>query len=148
MKDYVLGFAFDKRGAVAMILKNRPDWQAGKWNGIGGHVEKGELPVVAMEREFFEETTMRIQSTAWRECGQFKKDANYRCSVFTAHVFDLRVETNTEEAVKVFTRQEQALFLGTREWPCLPNIPPLLELCNMAPDHEGKIPFFTLDYRP
>lgn len=146
MKDYVLGFAFDRRGAVALILKGRPDWQAGKWNGIGGHVEKGEIPSAAMAREFKEETTMRIPATDWRLCGQLHKSGEYRCSVYTTIVVDLRVQTNTDEAVKIFTVQEQALFLGTREWPCLANILPMLALCNMAPDREGKIPHFTLDY--
>lgn len=146
MKDYVLGFAFDKRGAVALICKNRPDWQAGKWNGIGGHVEKDEIPSAAMAREFMEETTMRIRATDWRLCGQLHKSGEYRCAVYTARVVDLRVQTNTDEAVKVFTVQEQALFLDTREWPCMANIVPMLALCNMAPDREGKIPFFTLDY--
>lgn len=146
MKNYVLGFAFDKRGAVALICKARPDWQAGKWNGIGGHVESGETSFDAMEREFYEETTMRIAADAWRYCGQLKKTGAYHCAVFTTNVMDLRVQTNTDEAVKVFTRQEQALFLDTREWPCLANILPMLYLCNMAPDREAIIPFFTLDY--
>lgn len=146
MKDYVLGFAFDRRGAVALICKARPDWQQGKWNGIGGHVEKGEIPSTAMAREFMEETTMRIPATDWRLCGQLHKSGEYRCAVYTATVVDLRVQTNTDEAVKVFTRQEQALFLDTKEWPCLANIHPMLALCGMAPDREGKIPFFTLDY--
>lgn len=146
MKDYVLGFAFDRRGAVALICKARPDWQQGKWNGIGGHVERGEIPSSAMAREFMEETTMRIPATDWRLCGQLHKSGEYRCAVYTATVVDLRVQTNTDEAVKIFTRHEQELLLDTHEWPCLPNIHPMLALCNMAPDREGKIPFFTLDY--
>ena len=38
--EYVVGFAFDKkRENVALIQKNRPPWQKGKLNGIGGHIE-------------------------------------------------------------------------------------------------------------
>jgi hypothetical protein len=37
--EYVVGFAFDTDGRVALIRKNRPEWQAGRLNGIGGHVE-------------------------------------------------------------------------------------------------------------
>ena len=51
----MLGFLF-KDGYVALIQKNRPDWQKGKLNGIGGHIEEGETPDQAMEREFYEET--------------------------------------------------------------------------------------------
>lgn len=56
MKEYVVGFAFDRHEArVALIVKNRPTWQAGKLNGIGGKVEPREAPLQAMEREFAEE---------------------------------------------------------------------------------------------
>lgn len=54
--EYVVGFALDNYGRVALIRKNRPEWQAGLLNGIGGHVEPGEDPDAAMVREFEEET--------------------------------------------------------------------------------------------
>jgi 8-oxo-dGTP diphosphatase len=54
--EYVVGFAFDTDGRVALIRKNRPEWQAGRLNGIGGHIEPGEHPNDAMWREFREET--------------------------------------------------------------------------------------------
>lgn len=54
---YVLGFMFDhEEKHVLLIWKNRPKWQAGKLNGIGGKIEAGETPLQAMEREFTEET--------------------------------------------------------------------------------------------
>ena len=52
--DYVCGFIFCNNH-VLLLKKNRPDWQAGKLNGIGGKIEKDELPIDAMEREFKEE---------------------------------------------------------------------------------------------
>jgi 8-oxo-dGTP pyrophosphatase MutT (NUDIX family) len=39
-----------------LILKNRPAWQEGFWNGIGGKVEGSEEPYQAAIREFKEET--------------------------------------------------------------------------------------------
>jgi len=58
MKSYVVGFAFDhKEEIVALMLKARPDWQRGRLNGIGGHIEDGEQPIDAMEREWEEETS-------------------------------------------------------------------------------------------
>jgi len=60
LMEYVAGFmfSFDKK-KVALILKNRPQWQKGRKNGIGGHVESGETPDEAMVREFEEETGVR-----------------------------------------------------------------------------------------
>jgi len=57
IQRYVLGFMFNEEiTEVALIRKNRPVWQAGHLNGIGGHVEPGEAPDIAMAREFLEET--------------------------------------------------------------------------------------------
>ena len=58
MDEMVLGFLFDVDfNSVMLIRKNRPAWQAGKLNGIGGHVEEGDVyPKAAMIRECKEET--------------------------------------------------------------------------------------------
>lgn len=56
MKEYVVGFAFDPTETfVALVLKNRPAWQAGRLNGVGGKLEKDEHSRTAMRREFREE---------------------------------------------------------------------------------------------
>lgn len=55
--EYVLGIMFSEdEKKVLTIWKNRPSWQAGKLNGIGGKIEAGESPLEAMHREFIEET--------------------------------------------------------------------------------------------
>jgi 8-oxo-dGTP diphosphatase len=56
MTRYVCGFYFAHNGLVLLIEKKRPEWQRGKYNGIGGHIEPGEYPHDAMAREFREET--------------------------------------------------------------------------------------------
>jgi 8-oxo-dGTP diphosphatase len=56
MKQYVAGFMKDSQGQIALVRKNKPKWQAGRLNGIGGGVEEGELPLKAMYREWHEET--------------------------------------------------------------------------------------------
>lgn len=56
MQEYVAGFAFSDEGdRVALVLKNRPAWQAGRYNAVGGKIEEGETPAQAMRREFMEE---------------------------------------------------------------------------------------------
>lgn len=54
---FVLGFLFSEDGSrVLLVWKNRPAWQNGKLNGVGGKIEPGETPLQAMKREFLEET--------------------------------------------------------------------------------------------
>lgn len=58
---YCLGFAFNAAGdRVLLIRKNRPAWQAGRLNGIGGKLEPGESALQAMVRECREETGLVI----------------------------------------------------------------------------------------
>lgn len=53
---YVLGFVFTPNlTRVLLLLKNRPEWQRGRWNGVGGHVEARESFDDAMDREGKEE---------------------------------------------------------------------------------------------
>jgi len=71
LKKYVLGFYFRHQGSakteVLLVLKNRPPWQNGRVNGIGGHIEPGETPEGAMEREFREETGLDFTAIKeWR----------------------------------------------------------------------------------
>lgn len=62
--NYVAGFMFDGE-KVALIRKNRPEWQAGLLNGIGGKIEEGERPLEAMRREFREETGRDVEDNRW-----------------------------------------------------------------------------------
>jgi 8-oxo-dGTP diphosphatase len=63
---YVLGFMFDpSMKLVAVIRKNKPAWQKGLWNGIGGEIEQYETSAEAMVREFREETGVDTDQSVW-----------------------------------------------------------------------------------
>lgn len=62
---YVAGLYFNQNeDQLVLIRKNRPVWQAGKLNAIGGKIEVGESSHDAMIREFKEETG--VTYTDWR----------------------------------------------------------------------------------
>jgi 8-oxo-dGTP diphosphatase len=64
--SYVVGFMFNPmENAVLLLRKNRPSWQVGKLNGIGGRIENGESPIQAMRRECIEEVGIAVDS--WSE---------------------------------------------------------------------------------
>lgn len=58
MKKYVAGLMFSKDSSqIALVVKNKPDWQKGLLNGIGGKIEDSDTnSLCAMMREFKEET--------------------------------------------------------------------------------------------
>lgn len=98
MIEYVAGFLFsDDRRQVALILKNRPDWQAGKFNGVGGRVEieKEETPEKAMRREFEEETGVDIHD--WREFASLSDERGWVVRFFYAIGNPWQCEPTTDE---------------------------------------------------
>ena len=65
-QKYVVGFMFDESMSnVALIRKNKPAWQAGLLNGLGGKVEDGERPIYSMCREFHEESGCKTWEDEW-----------------------------------------------------------------------------------
>ena len=87
---------------MALIKKNRPAWQAGKLNGIGGQIETyDENPDMAMVREFKEETG--VNQPSWY---LFAEYSGYDFHDFVIHIFcqkgDLsQLETVTDEEIKI-----------------------------------------------
>lgn len=104
--NYVLGFMFSESlHEVCLIKKNRPVWQAGRINGIGGKVEQDECNLAAMVREFYEETGTATSPKDWVEVAELKftdtKISTTNVSVFASRnqeAFDTAM-TKTDEAV-------------------------------------------------
>lgn len=102
MRSYVAGLLFDNDGSkVALIEKNRPDWQAGRFNAIGGKIEAGEQAYQAMRREFIEEAGVDIQ---WPE-SMVLKGSDFEISFFRVHNTEAlaRIESMTDEIITIFS---------------------------------------------
>jgi len=101
MKNYVVGFLFSKSlGQLVLVEKKRPEWQAGRFNGVGGKVEDGETYHDAMVREFREETGREIPQ--WhRFC---TLNGNFGSVVFFYAVAEdyNKVETTTDEEISLW----------------------------------------------
>lgn len=124
MKKYVVGFLFnDDMNKVALIYKNRPDWQIGKLNGIGGHIEENELPYSAMVREFTEETGVKIDK--WISFCQLSGiNEKYEVDFFYAtsdRIFD--VNSITDEKVEIFDVDQ------LNNLPVIDNLKWLIPMC-------------------
>jgi len=84
--------------------KNRPDWQSGRLNGVGGRIESKETSVECIVREVFEETGVKTNNKEdWDYFGEIKSDSwrvdLYACAyVGNANDFS----TTTDEEVEWF----------------------------------------------
>lgn len=67
---YTVGFAFfahpNEQVQCLLIRKNRPDWQKGKLNGVGGKIKEAESSMDCMIREFKEETDVDTTKDDWK----------------------------------------------------------------------------------
>ena len=100
-KVYVLGFMFNEDlNIVALIKKNRPQWQAGLLNGIGGHLEDSDETIWhGQAREFFEETGVQTIPEDW---DRFAIMENEKCIVHVFRAFSnnvFHVSTTTDEEI-------------------------------------------------
>ena len=118
-KEYVIGFAFDSENQglphhypfdrVALVMKNRPDWQKGLLNGIGGKIEPGETPLAAMKREFEEEAG--VADVAWEKFLELNGET-YKIYCYRA-VIDLRlVKTMTDEEILCIGLPSSPMLIG------------------------------------
>lgn len=101
IQEYVVGFAFNEDATkVVLIRKNKPTWQAGKLNGVGGKVEPDEIPEDAMQREFLEETGVLTYLDDWQNFLTIRGDG-FVLHCFRAFLDISGVRTVEREVVEV-----------------------------------------------
>jgi 8-oxo-dGTP diphosphatase len=129
MTEYVVGFLFDSSmDKVILIKKNRPDWQKGLLNGVGGYVEDDERyhPKQTMVREFEEETGVVTEESFWKSvCILTFPDAEITFYYAADNETFLKCKTTTDEEIKQFW--VDSAIEGS--YATIDNIPMLLELC-------------------
>lgn len=126
MQEYVAGFLFNRdRSMVALVRKNRPEWQNGRLNGIGGKIEPGEGQVEAQRREFLEETGVDIPEHKWDMKVILEKDDDWRVYFFCA--FDEAIwETRTVEDEEII-KMSVDLVMGDDK--IIPNVKWIIGMC-------------------
>lgn len=130
MRRYVLGFAFDpSRQLLLLQRKDRPEWQAGRLNGVGGKIEPGEShnSAAAMVREFFEETGIRTERKDWHNFATMESEL---WEILCFAYYDLQPSYITPAA----NETELPLWVTVREFRQLPVLSNLRWLIPLALD--------------
>jgi 8-oxo-dGTP diphosphatase len=106
VRAYVLALLFTPdRQQVVLVHKNRPAWQAGRVNALGGKIAPGENPREAARREVREEAGADVPD--WDEFLVWD-DAQYRMHALRAFS-DAALEARTVEDQDVFLADAGAL---------------------------------------
>ena len=145
INKYVLGFVFDLNDRVLLITKNRPEWQDGLLNGLGGHVEEGEgqrpeglrpeglrpeSPHHAMQREGSEETCGKLANVDWKLYGRL------RGSGFEMWLFCVQVPWAGLMGLDgVSTEEGRCSFVYLEDLPGFATVPNVEYLVAMARTH-------------
>jgi len=149
-QSYVVGFMFSEDGKqVALIRKEKPAWQKGKLNGIGGKLEPKEAPLDAMVREFLEETGFETTVDQWNYFARLDGDNGTRkeTGAFVVHCFACTgclslLKNMEEEAIEIVALKDILSFtsdeiVDNTTW-----------LVSLAHDHlnDGRPRFVSVDY--
>ena len=83
-EKYTVAFIFNSSmSKVLLVHKEKPEWQLGKLNGIGGKYEEGESGAQCIARETREESTLEIPEDKWLRIGTISQDRG-NVGVYTA----------------------------------------------------------------
>jgi len=118
--NYVAGFVFSAdRKNIVLIRKNKPLWQMGKLNGVGGKLLKCEPPQAGMYREFLEEAGVGVSLDRWREFCVLRGDfgAVHFFMLIDQDVYDFARTTEKEKIVKVPVKNlERRKIIPNLKW--------------------------------
>lgn len=142
MTQYVVGFLFDnERQLVALIEKQKPEWQKGYLNGIGGKIEPSDKDAsAAMVREFYEEAGVETLANGWRKFAVMNgKDWSVDCFVQFSSGAISKVISATNEQIHIIH------VSAISHHKTLSNIPWLVHMA--LDENMGNPPFFaTIEY--
>jgi 8-oxo-dGTP diphosphatase len=149
-KHYSLVFAISEdRKRVLLIRKNRPKWQEGKLNGIGGLFEEQKdlgvqfgvvtPPIVNCTiREFREEASLLIKPEKIKQRGEMR-GCNWTVSVYLYYM-DLQEESSVQGLT-----DEKLEWVNIHDLPNSPDVVPNLKwLVNACLDND--MPYLNINY--
>jgi len=104
--QYVVGLIFDESFEnILLIRKNRPDWQKGRLNGVGGKVEEQETSYEAMVRECEEECGLLLYN--WLLVENFSDSDSYEVHFFITQTPSLqKAYSKTDELIEIHNIKE------------------------------------------
>ena len=130
---------------LVLIQKNRPDWQKGSLNGIGGKIEEGENEYGCIVRECKEECNLDIKN--WLLKGEFVHNKHdWNVAVFFASIsdkyIDHHIKTMTDE--KILYHPLDVYYDGN--YSVLPSTRCAIEICVQAQLFDERMDFFTMTF--
>jgi 8-oxo-dGTP diphosphatase len=143
---YTVGFMFSEDESQVILLqrKSKPgmEWMAGKWNGVGGHVEDGETSYECMAREFEEEAGIKTKPEDWTHYAVLIGQG-YDVSCFFSHYSRLwECSQKEEQEVRIFSTNPYGTSEPYLNVPLMHNLKFLIPLALNCSDIFKPVWFF------
>ncbi len=104
MKSYTVGFVINKSHKLVLLInKNRPAWQKGALNGLGGRLQESETPNEGIARSVNREANIETNAEQWRKIGSIENDGDviyFLTTVYDGETAD--ATTMTDEQIEWF----------------------------------------------
>lgn len=123
-KRYTVSTIF-RSGCVLLVEKQKPEWQAGKLNLPGGHIENGETPDQAARREVKEETN--LDTVASSHVGRII-GTDWEVSVFN-HICNM-CKDNLNEITDVGEKLVWKNIIGLKYLNVIENLKIVIPMCH------------------
>ena len=133
----VIGLMFDPTySRVVLIRKTHPTWQAGLLNAPGGKIEPDEFSTAAIDREFEEETGLKVANiwTHFLDLKLTQDDGELYCFFTTGNVD--AAKTVTDEEIVVMDVREVMDRCDT-----IPSLRWLIQMARSFPFGEHSLKF-------
>ena len=126
-KKYVVVYPFDPRypGRVLLVLKDRPAWQKGCLNLLGGKVEEGEAELDTAVRELYEESGLKLKPLK-RQRSKRMEDVKLMGAIVTDVSFVYCVSLPVDGDAKLKPRKGETEVSQWHEWDVVKRDPRLL----------------------
>jgi 8-oxo-dGTP diphosphatase len=126
-KKYVLIHAYDVKHPerVLLVEKNRPAWQRGCLNLLGGKIEEGESELDCAIRELKEESGLTIKSTRRRQLDGHP-DVKLMGAIVSEASMVYCVSLPVDSTVKLKPRKGETELASWHEWDVVKSDPRLM----------------------
>jgi len=99
-KKYVLGIVTGSKH-ILLIGKLQPEWQAGKYNFLGGKIEEGETADEAISREIKEECGLHFNVNEFTYNGLLYRPNDFEMYIYSIDCGDAIFDAKTLEEEKI-----------------------------------------------
>lgn len=144
MRRYTVTFLFSPEfELVWLITKQKPDWQKGCLNGIGGKIEDNESPIQCAVRELKEESGITISESELTGVGMMEgknnDDSDFQVFIFTGTTTEV---LKTQEIEEVDLYRVDTISMQK----CIENVPMLIEACIYRLSGSSSFSHMTMHY--